>query len=59
MTVRVIRITEVECDDCGYLVSFTDTKEYAVRTLRNEGWTIGIRVLCPECHNKASQEASE
>lgn len=58
MTVRVIHITEVECDDCGQLWSFTDTKEYAIKTSREEGWSIGIRVLCPECR-KASQEVSE
>lgn len=59
MSVHVIRITEVECDDCGYVVNFTDTKAYAVRTLREEGWSVGSRVLCPECRMGTTREGRQ
>lgn len=48
--------TGYRCDGCGISFEFkADSKEWLpgktdlVRSARNKGWSIGRKVLCPEC----------
>lgn len=44
---------EVICDECGYyyaeLRGLVPAKTELVKSLREEGWKIGKRVICPDC----------
>jgi len=41
------------CDECGdsYTEAFWTQREL-IKDLRRQGWSIGKKVLCPECRQK-------
>lgn len=59
MSIKTFRTVEIECDVCGICLNFAWTQAEAVKQLREEGWTFGKRVLCPEHSKQASKEGEE
>lgn len=52
----------VQCDECGEnLADFIyapPSKKEAVSEARKTGWTVGKRVLCPDCKPKDGSDAT-
>lgn len=51
------------CDKCGIAIeyrreikSWLPSKTYLVEWARNKGWSIGKRVLCPNCRKTVSKQ---
>lgn len=42
---------EASCDICKgkFHTDATGTKEEMIRRLRGEGWSVGKKVICPDC----------
>jgi len=45
--------TIISCDDCGevYVDEFPQKK--TIKLARKSGWSIGKKVLCPDCKKKS------
>lgn len=42
------------CDNCGTGDRISDTTmTYVVRLLRSWGWSVGKRILCPDCRGRS------
>ncbi len=59
MSIRTFRTVEIECDVCGICENSARTQAEVVKQFREEGWTIGKRVLCPEHSKQASSKEGE
>lgn len=46
----ITRITVCTCDNCNMKLNVADcSKNVIKRIARKKGWTIGEKVLCPNC----------
>lgn len=46
--------THIYCDKCGKGIVYSRTmaKNTAIMLMRNKGWSVGKRWLCPDCRKK-------
>lgn len=50
----------IECDQCGKQDWYDHTgKSHIIRWSREDGWSIGKRILCPECKAKKNKKGEE
>ncbi len=50
MSVVTYRYTEFGCDKCGKsLRCHTCSEKHAIAWAREDGWSVGKEVLCPDC----------
>ena len=47
----IYKLYEASCDVCKgkFYTDATGTKKEMIRRLRNNGWSIGKKVICPDC----------
>ncbi len=52
MSIATYRYTDIECDRCGKSVRcHSRSEKHAIAWAREDGWSIGKQVLCPECNS--------
>ena len=44
---------EAGCDDCSEVVTYNNmSKMDFIKIIRSDGWSVGKKILCPECNKK-------
>lgn len=52
-------ITEWRCDQCNFWEQASIPKKEMMKLLREKGWSVGKRALCPVCNGRYFKERTE
>lgn len=57
MSFATYKYTKFECDKCGKsLKCHAKSEKHAISWARENGWSVGKNVLCPDCNGCSNQK---